>query len=226
MLTQFISMLSGDGVFWLPVTAAIWLSPRGASPETRMFFFNLFIGFIFDLFLVGVIKVTAKRKRPRYNRDQVMVVSADQWSFPSGHSTRALMIVTFVWLYYPMWQVQAKTVWLPYLLTVFGEDTYIGDVVLPSIERSLLSFFYTGLMLWALAITTSRVVLGRHYILDVVGGVVIGILAAVFAHFFLFAPEEVSELQHQWTMSRFGTYKDYVQTTVLGRWFFPGGRRR
>lgn len=111
-----VGLLSGDGMFWLPGTAAFWLSPSWGSADTRMFALNLFISLLLDLFVVGCIKSAVQRKRPRYNREHLVVVSMDQWSFPSGHSARAMMIVTLVWMYTPMWQAMIKQSWWPSLV--------------------------------------------------------------------------------------------------------------
>ena len=218
-MLRCIFMFSGDGLFWLPATAAFWLSPGAGRPETRMFVFNVFIGLIFDLFVVGCIKAAVRRKRPTYNRGHLVVVSMDKWSFPSGHSTRALMIVTFIWLYLPMWQDLLKRHWNPYLAVRYEENIFLSEYVLPCIENWIVAIANTVLIIWALATVASRVVLGRHYFLDVIGGVVIGILETLVAHYILYVPQKVSELQHAWVISRFSLYEEAVWRFFHGQWF-------
>lgn len=70
------------------------------------------------------------------------------------------------------------------------------------------------LMLWMLATACSRVVLGRHYITDVLGGIVIGVLEALLAHYCLHVPLKVSELQHAYLL---GLYEE-----AFWNFFFPG----
>lgn len=58
--------------------------------------------------------------------------------------------------------------------------------------------------LWVLATCCARVVLGRHYFLDVVGGVVVGVLEGVLAHFALHVSVGVSEMLHGCVMGLVG----------------------
>jgi membrane-associated phospholipid phosphatase len=179
----------------LPVTAAFWLSPTVGSPGSRMFAVNLFVCLLFDLLVVGTIKSVVRRKRPHYNRGHFVVVSVDSWSFPSGHSTRAVMVVTLIWLYTPLWQTTAN----------LSENPFLTEYILP---HHLLAIAYCFVMLWMVATACSRVVLGRHYISDVLGGVLIGVLEALVAHFCLHVPLKVSELQHAYLLARFGLYEE------------------
>lgn len=189
---------SGDGFFWLPVTAAFWLSPTVGSPGSRMFAVNLFVCLLFDLLVVGTVKSVVRRKRPHYNRGHFVVVSVDSWSFPSGHSTRAVMVVTLIWLYTPLWQTMVA-------LNHKAKYPFLPEYILP---HHLLIIAYCFVTLWMLATACSRVVLGRHYIADVLGGVLIGVLEALVAHFCLHVPLKVSELQHAHLLARFGLYQE------------------
>ncbi|KAG0563920.1 hypothetical protein KC19_8G069700 [Ceratodon purpureus] len=211
---------SGDGLFWLPGTAAFWLSPSAGSPDTRMFALNLFIGLLLDFFVVGCIKSAVQRKRPQYNTGHLMVVSMDQWSFPSGHSSRAVMIVSLIWLYSPMWRAMISQYWWPYLVLKYEKNHYMSEYVLPYVENNLLRTIQFVLMLWLTVTACSRVVLGRHYILDVLGGEAIGVLEALVTHFCLHVPLKVSELQHAYLLSRFGLYEEMFWNIFHGRWFF------
>lgn len=214
-----ICLVSGDGFFWLPVAIAFWLSPSVGSPGTRLFALNLFVCLLFDLLVVGSIKSAVRRKRPHYNRGHFVVVSVDSWSFPSGHSTRAVMIVTLIWLYSPLWRTMITSYWYPNLVLKYKENYFMTDYVLPYVENHLLTIAYCLFTLWMLATACSRVVLGRHYISDVLGGIVIGVLEAFVAHFCLHVPLKVSELQHAYLLARFGLYEEFFWRFFPGGWF-------
>ncbi|VDO33611.1 unnamed protein product [Heligmosomoides polygyrus] len=49
-----------------------------------------------DLFVVTILKMTVQRPRPAYNIDDQALEApiADEYSFPSGHSSRAVMLAT------------------------------------------------------------------------------------------------------------------------------------
>lgn len=194
---------SGDGLFWLPAAAAFWISPSAGTPDTRMFAANLFVSLIFDLIVVGSIKSFVRRRRPSYNRGHLVVVSLDKWSFPSGHSTRAAMVMTLFWLYTPLWRSLINQSWYPYLALRFENNSSMAQFLLPLVEKHLLVIANCAFSIWALGTICSRVVLGRHYILDVIGGVMVGMLEALVAHFFLHVPTKVSELQHAYLLSKY-----------------------
>ena len=101
---------------------------------------------ILDIVIVAVIKAFTRRRRPAYNVDDqyATVKMVDKFSFPSGHSTRAVMLAVMFTLVEPVNFI----LWLP-------------------------------LACWSACVCVSRVLLGRHHILDVAAGVVIGVLQAV-----------------------------------------------
>jgi len=141
----------------------------------------------------------------------------DHWSFPSGHSTRAVMVVTLIWLYTPLWHAMINQYWYPNLRS--KSNYFMRDWVLPYVENHLLTIGKCAFALWMLATGCSRVVLGRHYILDVIGGIVIGVLEALIAHFALHVPLKVSELQHAYLLSLFELYEEAFWRFFHGRWF-------
>jgi len=189
---------SADGVFLIPCTAATFLAPRSKlTPELRAFFFNLFMAFQFDLIFVSIVKQIVRRPRPEYNRGHFINVAVDRWSFPSGHSTRALMGLTFFWLYIPMWQDQAERVWVPFLVDKMQDRVIFLDRFLPTLQQLLISGIAWVVHSWAVATTTSRIILGRHFFCDVIAGSLLGVSESIFAHYLLAVPGETVEYIHQ-----------------------------
>lgn len=161
---------SGDGRFWLPVTAAMWLAPSFPHLEFRSFLFNLFLGFVFDLLLVGALKHLVRRPRPVYNKGMGRVIPVDHWSFPSGHATRTFFIATYSWLHLVLCAQTASALLGPLLRRMHSPP-----FLQVALEAALVSLILTAISVWALATSLSRVLLGRHYLLDVLMGCVLGI---------------------------------------------------
>lgn len=80
---------SGNGLVWLFGAITLWLIPS-ITPQQRCAITNFLLAFIVDLILVGSLKSLVRRPRPIYNSsgDFILVVSVDQYSFPSGHASR------------------------------------------------------------------------------------------------------------------------------------------
>lgn len=50
-----------------------------------------------DVIIVLVLKIMFRRHRPSNNHmDMFLTVSVDQYSFPSGHATRAVMLASLI----------------------------------------------------------------------------------------------------------------------------------
>lgn len=128
--------LSGHGVPWVVLPLALLLLLPKRVPPSAASLLNLLTLTAVDLLTVSVIKPLVRRARPAYNSGigHATVHAVDQFSFPSGHATRAALVAA----------VFAST---PYALPV---------------------------TIWAAAVCASRVALGRHHVLDVVAGAVIG----------------------------------------------------
>jgi membrane-associated phospholipid phosphatase len=211
---------SGDGVFLIPCAAATFLAPTPKlTPQLRMFFFNLFMGFLFDLIFVSIIKKIVRRPRPSYNRGHFKTVQVDHWSFPSGHSTRALMVVTFFWLYLPMWRDQSARIWMPFVISKLERHIIILDEFVPTAENLLINIIAWVVTTWAIATTTSRIILGRHFFCDVIAGSLLGVFESFFAHYLLYIPGEVSEYVHQVINEAFGWLEDEAWKLFHGRNF-------
>lgn len=135
---MIILEITGHGVPWIAGTI---ISILVLSDLKQEFACNLFLALMFDLAVVGGLKIAVRRKRPIYNeKDMFATVSVDNYSFPSGHSTRVAMLAA--------------------LFAVF--------------LTNVLWKFVIGC--WALFVSISRVVLGRHHVSDVFCGVMIGLL--------------------------------------------------
>ncbi|XP_057775612.1 probable lipid phosphate phosphatase beta [Salvia miltiorrhiza] len=150
--------LSGDGRLFFPITLSILFINTAPTPATLLLL-NLLIGSILDLLLIGLIKHLIQRPRPVYNKNMFLSFAVDHWSFPSGHSSRVSFIATFCSIY----SVQIADLWIVKLSNL-DAHTWI------------LEYFALMVWLWAGITSISRVLLGRHFVLDVVAGALLGVL--------------------------------------------------
>ncbi|KAH6777893.1 hypothetical protein C2S52_006606 [Perilla frutescens var. hirtella] len=150
--------LSGDGRLFFPITLSILFSNITPTAATILLL-NLLIGSLLDLLLIGLIKHLVQRPRPLYNKNMFLSFAVDHWSFPSGHSSRVSFIATFSSIY----SDQIVDFWLLKLGNLDAESWIVEHFVL-----------MVGL--WAAVTSVSRVLLGRHFMLDVVAGALLGIL--------------------------------------------------
>lgn len=171
--------ISGDGVLWIPGTVALWvgLAPLPPFFKLRWLLLNLMVGFLFDLILIGFLKSLFKRARPEYNRGMYLVLSADKWSFPSGHSSRACFIGSFLWLC-------LEDIWVE----ISG---YVGVGV---------EVVVMVVVMWSITTSTSRVLLGRHFALDVMAGACLGVLEGLIVYNWLCVSERISEDLYLWVV--------------------------
>lgn len=88
--------LSCHGVPWLFLTCLLLLSGEIALlPRHSLLLLLLLV----DLNIVGLTKAVFRRSRPAINiEDDVLTVSVDKYSFPSGHATRAIMLLLYLTL--------------------------------------------------------------------------------------------------------------------------------
>ncbi|GLJ14153.1 hypothetical protein SUGI_0227140 [Cryptomeria japonica] len=66
------------------------------------------------------------------------------------------------------------------------------------------------IMVWSIATSTSRILLGRHYVLDVMAGGFLGILEAFVVHNLLSVSERVSEMSHLWVVGNACRHQTYL----------------
>jgi len=67
---------------------------------------------IFDVLVVAVTKVIMRRQRPAENTNDMMTVSVDKYSFPSGHTSRAFMLAVFLVIHFHVSLMWTCIVWL------------------------------------------------------------------------------------------------------------------
>ncbi|KAG6523204.1 probable lipid phosphate phosphatase beta isoform X1 [Zingiber officinale] len=169
--------ISGDGRFWFPVPVSLLpLSSAYGFDVAYPLLLGLLLGSLLDLLLVGLIKHLVRRPRPVYNKGMGLTFAVDHWSFPSGHSSRVFFISTFLRL---------SSSSLRRVLPLDGpitparrwiEQYYGGDLV------ELLAWIVS---IWSAATSASRVLLGRHFILDVIAGACLGVLEALIVFYLL-----------------------------------------
>ncbi|KAH7659479.1 Phosphatidate phosphatase protein [Dioscorea alata] len=83
--------ISGDGRLWFPLLLSLLpLTPSSPFPTA------LLLGSLLDLLLIGLLKHLIRRPRPIYNKGMSLAFAVDQWSFPSGHSSRVLFFASFL----------------------------------------------------------------------------------------------------------------------------------
>ncbi|XP_072935628.1 polyisoprenoid diphosphate/phosphate phosphohydrolase PLPP6 isoform X2 [Epargyreus clarus] len=130
--------VSCHGIVWLAGWLSfIWFFNNKDLYQIQV---NMLIALILDIVVIAVIKAFVRRRRP-IPMNKLMAVGPDKYSFPSGHTSRAVM-VAFILM-------------------------YIDPVSI---------IFFPPLLAWTTAVAISRVLMERHYILDVLGGAGIGIL--------------------------------------------------
>lgn len=111
---------SGDGILWLTFAITLiaigWLSTFNSTAwgsndsyssslaqDSLEIGVNLLIGLLLDLAEVGLLKVIFRRPRPRHNslaKDMNIIISADAYSFPSGHSSRVSFLAQFAVVFF------------------------------------------------------------------------------------------------------------------------------
>lgn len=132
--------ISCHGIPWLGgCLVMLWCTE---SSYVREIIFNILVALVLDIVFVAVIKAFVRRQRPPNNSaDMFATISIDNYSFPSGHASRATMIA----------------------FVVYAKD-FLGAFV---------SWLVTT---WAVSVSVSRVLLGRHHVGDVIVGVILGII--------------------------------------------------
>ncbi|QCD81265.1 probable lipid phosphate phosphatase beta [Vigna unguiculata] len=170
-LLRFLELLA-DFRFFFPVSLALFLAAPSSSPLRSSLLLPLLLCSLIDLLFIALIKFLVRRSRPSYaNHSQYnAVVSVDNFSFPSGHSSRVCFVASVVSLSRPSLLADLHHPRVAFLVNRwFGGDQALAvDILIAAV--------------WAWAVTTviSRVALGRHYVIDVFFGACFGVLEAFF----------------------------------------------
>ncbi|KAL7079927.1 hypothetical protein ACQ4LE_000490 [Meloidogyne hapla] len=140
------------GIPWIfGIFIFIFLAHYNNWTDSEIHFLNLLaIALFFDLALVGLLKILFRRDRPKYNKGKIVLGAPiiDDFSFPSGHTSRTTMLFIIFVCIKPT-EVFEYNKYLNYLFISFP---------------SILLF--------------SRVLSGRHFLSDVIAGFLLGCLEA------------------------------------------------
>ncbi|KAH1075026.1 hypothetical protein J1N35_027354 [Gossypium stocksii] len=93
-------------------------------------------------------------------------VHADNFSFPSGHASRVMFLATLFHLIYQ------------------NQGGLISHFILRWVKFEP-GLFLFGVWVWAILTAISRVLLGRHFLSDVLAGASVGVLEGIVAFRFL-----------------------------------------
>ncbi|XP_018850638.1 probable lipid phosphate phosphatase beta [Juglans regia] len=151
--------LSADFRLFFPISLSLLLSPSLLRP----FLPPLLLGLLLDLALIGLVKLLFRRSRPPHNHTHSMnvAVSADHFSFPSGHASRVCFVASLAHL----------------SAAAIRQGHHEAS--------KTVNFVLLVVWVWAVLTSVSRVLLGRHFVSDVFVGACLGVLEAVFSFRFL-----------------------------------------
>ncbi|XP_071722295.1 probable lipid phosphate phosphatase beta [Rutidosis leptorrhynchoides] len=156
---------SADFRLFFPISLALLLArttSESAVDVHRQFLYPFIAGLLLDLPLVGLVKIIFRRSRPHYNHQSMKaVVHADSYSFPSGHASRVWFVATAV---------------------NFGAKVWESGFAIEPRTAEVVEFAF---WVWAAVTALSRVLLGRHYLLDVISGACLGVAEAVVVFRFI-----------------------------------------
>ncbi|KAG5559326.1 hypothetical protein RHGRI_009013 [Rhododendron griersonianum] len=166
--------ISGDGRLFFPLAISLLLSPLSTATATTFLLSSLLIGAVLDLLLVGLTKHLVRRPRPVYNKDMFLSFAVDHWSFPSGHSSRVCFVAAFLSLSSAAIRDAIAQLRLSRVEYV---DKLIDSVGID--DGAAVNLVVLVACSWAAATSISRVLLGRHFVCDVIAGALLGVLEAL-----------------------------------------------
>lgn len=143
--------LSGHGVLWFIICGVLLLFYLVTSD--LLYFthaINMFIILVADILAVAPVKLFIKRPRPHVNTGTMLlsVSSVDRYAFPSGHASRCVALATYIWYWSPSTRLYPM-LWMTWTISWCT---------------------------WAVLVSLSRVLSGRHHVLDVIVGMAAGLL--------------------------------------------------
>ncbi|XP_058764305.1 probable lipid phosphate phosphatase beta [Vicia villosa] len=170
-----------DFRLFFPVTLSLFFATPSHSPLRPHLLLPLILCSLLDLIFIGFLKFLVRRPRPSYaiHGDYNAVVPVDKFSFPSGHSSRVCFIASIFSFSRARIVEAVADPSHPRLALLIQRWIEEGD------EAMAINLLVAAVWSWALTTVVSRVVLGRHYVLDVGFGACIGVLEALFTLHFL-----------------------------------------
>ena len=128
--------------------------------------FTILLAFVLDIVVIGLLKAFARRRRPpTRNPDFFKSIGPDQYSFPSGHASRSILIA------------------------------FIFSMINPFFDIGYLNLCISLLLWsWSLTACFSRILNGRHYLFDVVVGVFIGFLEGYLTSYLWMSTEQAENI--------------------------------
>ncbi|PRQ18146.1 putative phosphatidate phosphatase [Rosa chinensis] len=184
--------LSADFRLFFPVALSLLLAPLlspgpgpGPNPNPnsspiqllRPFLSPLLLGLLLDLALIGLIKFTVRRARPVYNKNMNVAVSVDHFSFPSGHASRVCFVAALFYL--------SAAALADALLHLRSSSPPAVERWIGADQDKAVSVLVSVVWAWAAATSISRILLGRHFVSDVVAGACLGVVEGAVAFHFL-----------------------------------------
>lgn len=142
---------------------------------TRQSALNLLLGLLTDIIIVALLKAFARRKRPPTKKeDYFQSVGPDVYSFPSGHASRSVLLAIMYTQFSPLFEE-----WILFMLTFV--------------------FIWT----WSISVCLSRLINGRHYLLDVVAGVLVGFAESYIVQYLWRSQEQANSFFNYFSEDEF-----------------------
>ncbi|KAK7330734.1 hypothetical protein VNO77_24932 [Canavalia gladiata] len=175
-LLRLLELLADFRCFF-PVSLSLFLATPSSSPIRSHLLLPLLLCSLLDLLFIALLKFLVRRSRPSYatHSEYNAVVSVDNFSFPSGHSSRVFFVASIVSLSRPWILADLNHPRVTVLVRRWFEEDNVMAVDL----------LIAAVWSWALTTVLSRVALGRHYVLDVFFGACFGVLEALVTFHFL-----------------------------------------
>ncbi|KNA03351.1 hypothetical protein SOVF_210050 [Spinacia oleracea] len=171
--------ITGDGRLWFPVSLSFILSPVSLHSSTLYSFsLSLLLGLLTDILFIGLLKHLIRRQRPHYNPAMGTTIPVDHWSFPSGHSSRVFFIASLFSL-----SISAIGEGIDQLR--FRDQAIVDRWIGGQDSGEVVAVMLVLVWIWSLLTSISRVLLGRHFVLDVVAGAFVGVFNGAIVHRFL-----------------------------------------